>query len=65
MNQAGIDAIKKEMGYLEDNMYRYKLQQKASPGWVSGNDEPIGDIIAWHENELKKLREALNEAKQG
>ena len=59
MNTAGERAIRDAIGYLSDNLYRFKLQQRAMPSWKSGNGEPIADIIASHERSIAELEENL------
>jgi hypothetical protein len=50
------NAVRQQLGNLQDNLYRYKMQQKADPDWRTGNDEPIGDVIASIEAQITELR---------
>lgn len=59
MNEAQKKTIQYKLGHLEDDLFRYKLQQERLPTYVSGNHEPIADIIARLEVEIAELKEGL------
>jgi hypothetical protein len=55
MNAAQKQAIETHISFLQDNLYRFRMQQKANPNYVTGNGEPIADIIANHEKQIAEL----------
>lgn len=54
MNQAQRDAVQSEISYLEDNLYRYQIAQRA------GNSDPtIARIIENHHKQIAELKQGL------
>jgi hypothetical protein len=53
MNQAQKRAVNREIGYLEDDMYRYKRSERAGLGIDSAR------IIAEYERQIAELKEGL------
>lgn len=52
-------ALMRELANVEDNLYRFR--NFASPDGVTGNGEPIRDVIAQLERERDELRKTLAE----
>lgn len=52
-------SVQRELGQVEDNLYRYQLQARHSPDYHTGNGEPITDVIMKLEAERDALRRAL------
>lgn len=60
MNHSQYEAIKKEIGNVEDNLYRYKLQAKSRPDLTYQDGWSISDTIKHLEEKLVKLKEGLD-----
>ena len=56
LNEAQQRAIQNAIGNAEDNLARALAAQKRNPNWVSGNGEPILEVIHGYERELRQLR---------
>lgn len=59
MNNAQKEAIKAAISNVQDDLYRFRLQAAAKPDWVSGNGEPIDEIIMRLEAHLAELKQGL------
>ena len=59
MNDLQKRCISNEIGAVQDDLVRARLQQRADPFWHSGNGQPIGQVIRELEQRLQKLREPL------
>ena len=64
MNEIAIEAVQNEIGGIEDNLFRARLQKRAKPSWVSGNGETIDEVISQYETRLKKYKAALQQLKE-
>jgi len=62
MNKLQIKAIHKEISFLEDNMYRYKMAEARTPGSKTGNGVPFKQIIEEHQRDIALLKEGLPES---
>ena len=56
MNEAQQQAINDAIANSQDNLYRFRLQQKAMPNWVTGNGEPIATVIEYWEKQVAQLK---------
>jgi hypothetical protein len=56
LNDAQRRAIESAIANAEDNLARANAMMKLNPGWVSGNGEPILEVIFRYERELRRLR---------
>jgi hypothetical protein len=59
MNDAQKEAISSTIANLEDNMYRYQLAERRTPGQVTGNGEKFSEIIAQHARRIAELKGGL------
>jgi len=56
MNEYQERAIQTAIANAEDNLARAKSMQKRNPNWISGNGEPILEVIHSYERELRHLK---------
>ena len=56
-----LAALKRELGNAEDNLYRAKMQQRASSDWRSGNGETIDEVVAQYQRHRDELAAAVAE----
>ena len=59
--ELAVKALKRELGNAEDNLYRAKLQQKASSDWKSGNGESIDEVVNQYQRHRDELAAAVAE----
>ncbi len=65
MNLVAIEVLKRELGNVEDNLYRAHLQQRNDASWVSANGESVGHVIMSYQNRAATLRESLRQLQEG
>lgn len=56
-----VRALRREMGNVGDNLYRFRIQERADPNHRTGNGEPIASIIAKLEDEQRQLAKAIED----
>ena len=56
LNESQQRAIDSAIANAEDNLARAKWTRDVNPGWVSGNGEPILEVIHAYERELRQLK---------
>jgi hypothetical protein len=56
LNETQRRAIDSAIANAEDNLARARRQMQRDPRWVSGNGEPILEVIYAYERELRQLR---------
>lgn len=47
--------VRKELGNIDDNLYRAKLQQRRDSDWTTGNGKSIDSLIAGYQRERDDL----------
>ena len=57
LNAAQERAIRNEIARLEDDLYRYSLAERNSPGQKTGNGEPFTEVIRLLEEQIAELKE--------
>jgi hypothetical protein len=52
------ELLRREIGSVDENIYRAGLQKKSNPNWICGNGESIDDVIAGYQKRRDKLAKA-------
>lgn len=60
MNKAQEKAILDKISYLEDNKYRYEVQAKKDPTYVTGNGELASSVAVSIQAQIDELKEPMN-----
>jgi hypothetical protein len=56
LNEAQQRAINNAIAAAVDNLRRAELTMQRNPNWVSGNGEPILELIHAYEREFRQLK---------
>lgn len=60
VNKAQEKAILDKISYLENNKYRYEMQAKKDPMYVTGNGELASSVAESIQAQIDELKEPMN-----
>lgn len=57
MSSPVVNALKREIGNINDNIARAEHQRAANPHWISGNGETIDEVLSAYRDQRRILVE--------
>ena len=58
-----VELYRQALGIAQDDLIRARSQQRATPGWVSGNGEEIDEVVRGYERRVAAIKR--NARKEG